>query len=188
MHYRILSYLIIVFVAIGCSPQLSFDELTKDLPSKLGTRSYSSTKMGYSISLLDQFVLRDNNYNDTLKLELFIDTSMVFEEGASTLTIIKFNSTETTLEKSWRKFISDRMLIEDFQVYSEGLTDYLLEPAYYEHSAYTMSKKNTESINFLIRGDSSSFYFMNLEVIMEDDYPNNLKELLSCVKTVKLLP
>lgn len=187
-YIRILTSLVIVLLTIGCSAQLSFDELTKDVPSDLDVHKYSSTKMNYSISLLKYLELAEKDYNnDTLGFEVFVDTSVVFEEGTSTLSVLKYNSTDTTLNGAWNKLMSNRPF-ENFRIYSEGTTDYLSRPAYYEHSAYTISEKNTETINFFFRGDSSDFYLMNLQVITEEGYPDNMKELLFCAKSLKILP
>lgn len=190
VYYRILSCLAVILLTVGCSAQLSFDELTKDVSSNLNVRTYSSAKMNYSISVLKRFELMDKDYYDTLGIELFVDTSMVFEEGASMFSVLKYNSTdtETTLEKAWDKLMSNRMMIEDFRIYSKGLTNFLSVPAYYEHSACTISKKNTESISFLFRGEDSIFFGISLQVITEEGYPDNMKELLFCAKSMKILP
>lgn len=186
-YYRIVFYLSLVLFATGCSGQLSFDELTKDIPANLNAHMYSSTNMNYSISVLKRFELVDKDSYDTLDIELFIDTSMVFEEGASMFSVLKYNSTDTVLETAWDKLMSNRVMIEDFKIYSKGLTDFLSIPAYYEHSSCTISNKNTESISFLFRGDSSSFFGISLQVITEENYPDNMKELLFCAKSMKLL-
>jgi len=187
-YYRIIIYLSLVLFTTGCSGQLSFDELTKDIPTNLNAHTYSSANMDYSISVLKNFELVDKDYYDTLGIELFIDTSMVFEEGASMLLVLKYNSTDTLLEKAWDKLMSNRVIIEDFRIYKEGLTNFLSIPAYYEHSACTISNKNTESISFFFRGDSSSFFGISLQVITEEGYPDNMKKLLYCAKSMKLYP
>lgn len=184
-HNKILSCLAIALITAGCSAQMSFEELTKDELSELDVRTFSSSKMNYSISLLKSFDLIDKDYSDTLKVEMFVDTTAVFEEGTRTLTVIEFNSSETTLEGAWRTFVANRILIEDFRIYSEGSTDYLSRPSYYEHSACTISKKNTETISFLFHGEDSSFYLVSLQVITEGGYPDNMKELLYCAKSMK---
>lgn len=190
VYYRILFCLSVILLTIGCSAQLSFDELTKDIPTDVKVKTYSRAKMNYNISIPKKFELMDKDYYDTLSIELFVDTSMIFEEGASILSVFKYNATdtETTLEGAWNKLMSNRPLIEDFRIYSEGLTNFLSVPAYYEHSACTISEKNTESINFLFRGDSSSFVGISLQVITEEGYPDNMKELLYCAKSIKILP
>lgn len=188
IYYKILSCLAIVSFTVGCSAQLSFDELTKDELTDLDVHTYSSKKMNYSISLFRSLDLIDKDYSDTLKVEMFVDTAMVFEEGASTFTVIEFSFSETILEEAWKKLISKRSLIEDFRIYSEGSTDYLSRPSYYEHSACTISKKNTETINLFFRSDSSSFYLITLQVNTEKGYPDNIKKLLYCAKSIKILP
>ena len=186
IYYRILFCLSVVFLTTGCSGQLSFDELTKDIPTNIDTRTYSSDSMNYSISVPKRFELMDKDYLDTFDIELFIDTSVVFEEGVSMFSVVKYSSTETELKKAWDKLMSNRVMIEDFRIYSEGVTNFLSMPAYYEHSACTISKKNTESISFLFRGDSSSYYGISLQVITEEGYPDNMKELLYCAKTLTI--
>jgi hypothetical protein len=167
---------------------MSFDELTKNIPSSINTHTYSSAKMSYNISLLDRFKFIDQEYNDTLSFELFVDTSMVYEQGASVISILKYKSTETSLDQEWKKLSSKRQLIQDFKIYSKGLTDYLPESSYYEHSGYTINNKNAETISFLFHGEDATFYLISLEVIKEEDYPDNMRELLYCVKTIKILP
>ena len=186
--YIISSCLAIVLFTVGCSAHLSFDELTKDVPANLNTRTYSSSKMNYSISIPKTLELVEKEYNDTTGYDLYIDTLMEFEKGASMLSVYKYHSAETVLEKEWNKLTSNRQLIEDFRIYSEGVTDFLSVPAYYEHSACTISKKNTETISFLFRGDASIFYLMSLQVITEEGYPDNMQKLLYCAKTIKILP
>jgi hypothetical protein len=190
VYYRILFCLSVALLTTGCSGQLSFDELTKDIPANMNTRTYSRVKMDYSISMPKRFELLDKDYFDTLSIELFADTTIIYEEGTNILSILKYNPSmpETNIEEAWKKLLSNRQLIEDFRIYSEGLTDFLSVPAYYEHSACTISKKNTESISFLFRGEASTFYLMSLQVITEEGYPDNMKELLSCAKSIKILP
>lgn len=190
VYYRILFCLSVILLTVGCSAQLSFDELTKDIPTDVKVKTYSRAKMNYNISIPKKFELMDKDYYDTLSIELFVDTSMIFEEGASILSVFKYNATdtETTLKGAWNKLMSNRPLIEDFRIYSEGLTNFLSVPAYYEHSAYTISEKNTESISFLFRGDSSSFVGISIQIITEKGYPDNMKELLYCAKSIKILP
>ena len=183
IFYRISFCLSVVFLTTGCSGQLSFDELTKDIPTNIDTRAYSSDSMNYSIFQLRLMDLIDKDYSDTLNVEMFVDTSMVFEEGTNILTVIEFSSSETKLEEAWKKFISNRLLIEDFRIYSEGITDFLSMPAYYEHSVCTISKKNIETINFLFRSDSLSLYFLSIQVPTDKDYPKNMEKLLYSAKT-----
>lgn len=190
VYYRILSCLTVLLLAVGCSAQLPFDELTKDIPTNLNTSTYSSGKMNYSISVLKRFELLDKNYNDTLGIEVFADTAILFEAGTNILSILKYNSsrTESTLEEAWKKLLSNRQLMKDFRIYSEGLTDFLSTPSYYEHSACTISNKNIESISFLFRGNSSDFYVISISVNTEKGYPDNMKELLYSARSIKIVP
>jgi hypothetical protein len=187
IYYRILIFLAVLVINVGCSAQLSFEELTKDTPSVLNLQSYSSSKMEYSISLPNRFELAEKDQINT-GFELFFDTLIEFEKGTNILSVFKYNSAEKTLGEAWKKLTSNRQLIEDFRIYSEGLTDFLSIPSYYEHSACTISKKNTETISFLFRGKASTFYLVSLQVITEKGYPDNIKELLSCAKSIKTLP
>jgi hypothetical protein len=188
IYNRILFCLFVELLTSGCSGHLSFNELIKDIHTNLNKQTYLSAKMNYSIYLFDQFIFVDQEYDDTLSFELFVDTSMVYEEGASMISILKYKSKETKIDKEWKKLSSKRHLIEDFRIYSEGLTDYLPYSAYYEHSASTISKKNTETISFLFRGENSMFYIMSLEATTDEGYPDNMRELLYCAKTIKILP
>jgi hypothetical protein len=184
--FNILSCLTIVLFTVGCSAQQSFDELTKDIPANLKVRRYSSAKMNYNISMPKRFELLDRDYYDTLSIELFADTTILYEEGTNILSILKYNSSmpETTIEEAWKKLLTNRQLIEDFRIFSEGVTDFLSVPAYYEHSACTISEKNTESISFLFRGNSSDFYVISISVNTEEGYPTNMRELLYCAKSI----
>lgn len=187
-YYRVINCVAIVLLTVGCSAQLSFDELTKNVPPDLNTHIHTSTEMQYSISILEQLELLEKDYNsDTLEFELFVDNSTGLEEGASTLSILKYNSSDTTLSGAWNILMISRPF-ENFRIYSTGLTDFLSEHAFYEHSAYTIGKKNTETINFFFRSISSTFYLVNLQVTTEKGYPENMKELLSCAKSLKILP
>lgn len=173
---------------IGCSKQLSFNELIINEPSDLNLKAYSSAKMKYRMSLLDKLTLVETDYyGDTLASELFIDTSLVFDEDVSLLSISRYNSNNTELQKEWKKLISNRKVYENFSIFSEGITDYLNKTSYYEHSAYFIGrKKKKESIIFLFRGNSSDFYLISIDVNAEEGYPDNLKELLFCVKSIKI--
>ena len=185
----VLYFFSIILLVTGCSKQMSFIELTKGIPTDCYTRSYSRKTMKYSISVPKRFELRDKDYNDESSFELFLDTSGAFYEGVSMLSVIKYDvkDVNTSLDIAWQNLMSNRVMIEDFRIYSEGLTNFLSMPAYYEHSACTISQKDTESISFLFRGDSSSFFGISLQVITEDGYPDNMQELLYCAKSFQLL-
>ncbi len=188
IYFKNLIYLTIALLFFGCTNHLTFNELTKKYNSKFDKFLYSSAEMNYSISILKQLELVERDYNnDTLKFELFVDSSMVFEEGAKTILILKYNPKDTNLNlvDAWSRLTHKRRF-ENFRIYSKGLTNLLTIPAYYEHSAYSMSNKNTESINLFFRGKSSDFYVLNLQVITEDDYPVNIRELLSSAKTIHI--
>lgn len=186
-YNSVLSILLIAILTIGCSKQLSFDELITYKPSKFKTKLHLSERMQYSISLLDCLALVEKEYSDTTGYELFVDTSISFEKGTSILSIMKFNSTATTLEEAWNKLMTNRVRIKDFQIFSQGLTNYLSKPSYYEHSTCTMNNSKTESISFLFKSDSS-FYLLSIQANREKGYPDNLKELLFSTKSIKILP
>lgn len=178
---------LIIMLSLGCSKQLPFEKLILNEPVGLDLKKYSSIKMDYDISLLEQFRIAEKEYNDTIGFELFLDTTFSFEKGTNMISITKFYSEDTKLDKVWNKLTSNRMSIENFRIYSKGLTNYLSRPAYFEHSACTISKKNTESISFLFRGDSTDFYAISIQVIKEVGYPKNMRELLFCAKSIKIL-
>src|SRR5690606_37100756 len=145
--------------------------------------TYSSSKMNYSISLLKSLTLIDKNYDDSMQVELFMDTTYNFDNQLNWLTIFEFTSTETTLEGAWNQFMLDRIPYGGFQVLSERKTEYLSQPALYEHSTYILSGNTDESINFLLQGNNSKYYLVNIQVDKEVNYPKNMRELLYCAKS-----
>jgi len=187
-HFQILNWFIPVILVVGCSSRPPFDELAGNDSSALNVYTHSSTEMNYSISLPTRFKFADKEYNDSMNFELFVDTSMQIEMGASMLSVLEYNSRDTIIEEAWNNLLSNRVMFENFRIYSEGVTDYLPRPAYYEHSACTINEKNRESISFLFRGDSSNFYLANLQVNTGKGYSDNMKELLYSAKSIKIVP
>ena len=93
-----------------------------------------------------------------------------------------------TLEKTWKRLTSKLPMIENYRMYSKGLTDFLSLPAYYEHGGYTIGGKDYESICFLFRGEASNYIGINLEGLKDEDHVVHMKELLYCAKTIKRMP
>jgi hypothetical protein len=187
-YHKILSTTAILLLITACSKQVSYDELISDLPANVQTRTYSSSKMNYRISLSKELELIDKDYKDTLSIEVFLDSTIDFMEGTNIISVLRYQSNEKTLEGAWKKLASKREKMQDFKIHSEGKTSFLSSPAYYEHASYPVSKKDRESISFLIKGKSFDFYAVSLETSKENNYPYNMKRLLACVKTLKILP
>jgi hypothetical protein len=186
--HKIFSAVSILFILTACSGQATFEELTSDIPTNIKTRAYSSSNMNYQISLSKELELTEKDYQNTSSFELFLDSTIDFMEGTNILSILRYPSKEKTLEDAWKKLISKREKIQGFKVHSEGKTNFLSTPAYYEHASYPVSKKDRESITFLIKVKSSDFYAVSLETNKENNYPDTMKRLLACVKTFRILP
>ncbi|MCF8414617.1 MAG: hypothetical protein K9G40_00130 [Crocinitomicaceae bacterium] len=180
--------LCIVLFTLSCSKKLNFDELTTENLTGIPLWNYRSSQLNYSISLTENLKLVENDYSDTSGFELFIDTTREFEKGTNILSVVQFYSQETKLEETWKSLKSKRLPIESFKIISEGLTNYLGKPAYYEHSTSFLSNNETESISFLFHGDSSKFYLLSVQTVIDEGYPDNLKKLLYCAKSIKMLP
>ncbi len=187
-YYKILSAASILFFLAACSNKPTYDELTSDLPANTNVRTYSSSILKYVISLPKELKLIEKEYEDAFSLEVFVDSTIPFEEGSNLLSIAKYPSQEKTLKGAWKNLVSKRGKMKDFEIHSEGMTHFLSVPAYYEHCSYPISEKMTESISFLIKGKSSDVYTVSIQVNPDKKYPDNIKCLLSCVKTLKILP
>lgn len=185
-HFRIYNWFIPVIFVVGCSSRPPFDELAGDNSTALNLYTHSSTEMNYSISLPTRFKFADKEYNDAMNFELFVDTSMQIELGASMLSVLEYNSKDTIIEEAWNNLLSNRVMFENFRIYSEGLTDYLSRQAYYEHSACTMNNKNREAVSFLFEGDASNFYLVNLQVNTGEAYSDTMSELLHSAKSIEI--
>ncbi len=186
MNFRIKIIAVIVtsLVVVGCSHQLTFKELTKDLPNPK-TRNYSSEKMNYTFDCLENIVHKETVDDSAYQEELFLDTTHSFMDGTSIMGVIKYSSNETSLIQVWNGIVSNRPPDKSIKIYATGNTQFLSRPAYYEHSGQVISDKKRESINFIMHGDSSNFYVVSLGVNREEGYPENMKELLYCAKSLK---
>ena len=180
----------VILIATGCKRQPSFNELTKDISANFNVRSYTSTTLNYSISVPKRFGSPEKDNGDTLSMESFIDTTKLISEGVSKLVVFKYHFTgkKTTLEKTWKRLTSKLPRIENYRMYSEGITDFLSLPAYYEHGGYTIGGKDYESICFLFRGEASNYIGISLEGLKDEDHVVHMKELLYSAKTIKLMP
>ncbi len=185
-YYKIFSAASILFILTACSGKPTFEELTSDIPTNIQTRIHSSSNMNYQISLSKELKLTEKDYKDTLSIELFLDSTIDFMKGTNIISVVRYQSKEKTLEEAWKKLVSKREKMQDFKIHSEGKTNFLSSPAYYEHASYPVSKKDRESICFLIKGKSSDFYAVSLETSKENNYPDNMKRLLACAKTLRI--
>lgn len=187
--FKILFYTCLVLVTSGCTHQIAFNELTKDIPADYKVRMYVSKQLNYSISVPKRFGFPENQIGDTLSMEMFRDTTKLISEGVSKLVVAKyhFKGIETKLKNVWNRLNSKRPILENYRMYSEGTTSFFSFPAYYEHAVYTIGGKKYESICILFRGETSRYFAINLEVIRDKYYEVNMKELLYCTKTIKIL-
>lgn len=185
-NHRCLIGIILTFLLVGCNSQLSFNELTDYNPNGLDLKNYSSTKMRYNISLLKHLQLTDKQYDDSTSYECFFDSNYDFMDGTNMLSVYKFHSKDTILEDAWNTLLAQREKYQDFKVFSTGFTNVLTSPSYYEHSSVTISNKNTESVSFLIHGDSTEFYLLSVQSNTENNYPKEMKELIYCAKSITI--
>lgn len=190
MNYLIGIFVFVVVLFTGCTRQVSFDELTKNIPTDLPVRSYSSATLNYSMSVPKRFGLPEKDNGDTLSMESFMDTTKLISQGVSKLVVIRYHFTgkKMTLEKTWDRLMSKQPKIENYRMYSDGTTDFLSLPAHYGHAVYTIGGKDYESIGFLFRGEASNYVGIGLEVLKDEDHVVHMKELLYCAKSIKLLP
>jgi hypothetical protein len=186
-YFKILSAASILCFLAACSGQPTFEELTSDLPANTNSQTYSSSQMNYRISLTKELQLREKDYRDTVSIEVFMDSTIDFMKGTNILSVVRYASKEKNLEDAWKELVSKRPKMQGFNSHSEGKTNFLSSPAYYEHASYPVSKKDRETICFLIKGKTADFYAVSIETSNEN-YPNNMKRLLACVKTFRFLP
>ncbi|MEN9699534.1 MAG: hypothetical protein RLZZ301_732 [Bacteroidota bacterium] len=175
---------------VSCnSKQLSFDELTRALPSKPAVYLYKSDKLKYSIFLPNELKISETEYTDSTGFELFLNSNSrnYFKEGSTMVSVLKVHWPESKVEKAWKKLSQQQKKLEDYRVYSEGLTNFMSQPAHYVHSACTISEKNNEQITFMVPGDSSMYYLLSLSSIAEEGNQDQMKKLLYCAKTLKLI-
>lgn len=186
---KILFYTSLVLVTSGCTDQIAFNKLTKDISADYKVRMYVSKPLNYNISVPKRFGFPEKQNGDTLSMEMFRDTTKFISEGVSKLVVAKYNfkGIETKLKYVWNRLNSKRPIIENYRIYSEGTTSFFSFPAYYEHAVYTIGGKEYESICFLFRGETSSYFAISLEVIRDKYYAVRMKELLYCTKTIKIL-
>ncbi|MBL7888441.1 MAG: hypothetical protein JNL24_02750 [Bacteroidia bacterium] len=186
-YNKILSATIILFVMTGCSKQLSYDELVSELPTISNSQIITNSTMKYDISLPKELKLAEKQYNDTLWFEFFLDKTIPFEEGTNIVSVLRILSKEKTPKDVWQKLLEKKLMNENYSTHSKGESSFLNYPSYYAHCSKTISNKNRETIIFIVRGNSSDYYMINLETGTEKNYPNNMKQLLSCVKTFNIL-
>ena len=175
-----------IWVITACSLQLSFEELVSDLPEDLEVSTFKSDSMGYSISLTKKFELVETEYDNDTRYELIVDTTRNFDSGTSMISIYSYPSNESDLNKAWANLISERKLDKNFKVHSDGRTSFLNFPSFYQHSSSTVGINEVESVSFLYRGTPTLLYLATVQVVTADNYPENLKELLYLVQSLKM--
>jgi hypothetical protein len=186
-YYKILSVIIFLFLLTGCSKQLSYDELISDLPTIGKTHRFTNSTMKYDISLPKELKLAEKQYDDTLWYEFFLDKTIPFEEGTNMVSVLRILSKEKTPKDVWHKLLEEKLINENYSTLSKGESSFLNYPSYYVHCSNTVSNKQRETIIFIVRGNSSDFYMINLETGTDENYPDKMKQLLSCVNTFNIL-
>jgi hypothetical protein len=180
-----LSLIVGVVFIIGCSKQLSFNELNDDEFTEIEVDIYESLQMQYSISILEELKMLESDYFKTESNELFIDTSSNFNNGMSVLSIRKYESILISLEKEWESLKSDRLFFENFKVISEEKINFIGKQVIYEHTKFTLEGIEREGISFLFKEKGNKYYNIYIQVNKDEYYPNNLKELLFCVRSMR---
>ena len=182
---RIQIYFALLFFGFSCTKRLSFEELIEYESPDTNFNLHSSSEMNYAILLPDELKLTEKSCMDTLCMEMFMDTSIPFEKGTNTLSILKFNSKNRNLEQAWNELRFERDCLEGFSIYSKGYTNVLTDvSAYYEHSGHVINEISFETVCFLFHDGVSSLYFISAQVNVEKNYPDNLKELIFFTKSI----
>src|SRR5574343_574918 len=100
--------------------------------------------------------------------------------------VLKYLSDETTSKAFYQKNLSNKLQKMNRVFHSKGETTFLNYPAYYAHYSSEISKQPRESIVFIVRGNESNFYMIVIDTGADDNYTDNMKQLLSNVKRFKL--
>jgi len=174
---------LLIFLA-GCSQEQTFEDLIAPSSDKIMTNNFRSEKLGYSISLLKNLTLTDTEYTSDYSIEVFIDTVMFEQSSVRSISIMRIEKRNSSLEKQWKSLTGKRKLPANYEVKSTGTTNFLKELSYYEHiSVSNAPNKDFETITFLTKGDVGVYYCICITCGMDDNYPVDIKKLLQCVKT-----
>lgn len=165
---------------------MSFEELTDNELIKLNVKEYSSVELNYRMVLLKDLKLVNSQSNDTLAIDSFNDFSNLFDDNFNSMSVTRYTSNSDNLIEEWDKLLSDRVDIGNDIIYSEGYTDYLEVDSYYKYSSYELDDIKTEAIYFLLQGEVNVFYLLRLSAHGQENYPDNLKGLLYCAKSIKI--
>jgi hypothetical protein len=103
----------------------------------------------------------------------------------SVLSIRKYESILISLEKEWESLKSDRLFFENFKVISEEKINFIGKQVIYEHTKFTLEGIEREGISFLFKEKGNKYYNIYIQVNKDEYYPNNLKELLFCVRSMR---
>lgn len=186
-HLHLVFASLILCLITGCTKELTFDELISDLPKASNTKSFSNSEMNYSFSLPEEFEPVEKEYSDTLWFELFLDKTIPYERGSNMISIVRILSKEKTPKDVWQNLFEKKLSTENYTLHSKGETNFLEYPSYYAHYSNTISDQNRETVIFIVRGKSSDFYVINIETGTEKTYPDNMKKLLSHLRTFHIL-
>jgi len=185
-YLKLLTVSLIALTLLGCKRQLSFKELTSDLPAAKSERTWTSAQMNYELSLPKGFKRVEKEYNDTIGYELYIDTTIAYEKGTSIISVLMYLSEDKTSKAFYHNNLSSKLQKMKRVFHSKGETTLLNYPAYYAHYSTEISKQPRESIVFIVRGNASNFYMIVIDTGKDDNYTDNMKQLLSNVKTFKI--
>lgn len=176
---------IFFFSLIGCSQESTFEELISYDNKGILLNDFESSKLNYKISLPINVTLVDYKYSDGYSVESFVDTSTFEKSIINSITVIKYKKSNSSLHKEWKKQKNKKKNL-NFKVKSNGLINFLDSTTYYEYlSISNEPSKNFETVIFLTNGKVDEYFIISVLSTIEDNYPLEMKKLLSSVKTFK---
>jgi hypothetical protein len=183
-----LSLIVGVVFIIGCSKQLSFNELNNNKFDEVDFYDFKSLKMDFDIKLLKYLEAENTDcYDNGTLIQTFSDSTgcLVDCKNSGLLNIMKYNSKELVLSKEYERIQADRVDYENFQIISTEEINFIGKQVIYEYVKFTMGDLELEGITFLFKEKGNKYYNVYIQVNKDEYYPNNLKELLFCVKSMR---
>lgn len=184
------SYLIlllsILFFSCEENKSKTVDQLVK-MPVKYVSETFISDSLDYETFLPKNWKLVESTYSEKESFESFTDPKDA--DGIfSSLTISKYQSSETDLAKESRRIQLANPLPTELERYALGKSG-ILKNAYYEHIRSTKhAEYAVEMVSFLIKGtEANTFYSITLSVPKDKDFDINMSVLLKCTKQFKFI-